>query len=536
VNQTLGKKFSATLTRLAMLPLNHLKVMSLRPAYEAMTTITQQFSGGAPIAKRLLIDGHFLNPGYFYRLQLFRAAVGSLEGDELGLVWRYKTAECRRTLGALGVNRTQFFLSTPNPRLRGDARRLLQTVRSGRDLLNLKFPSGVPASFLYDDILKRQRLATVNVADPLVERQIWEFLSSIRGAEEVLEKHNPDLVAMSHAILLQCTPIAWLAAKEGIPVVTLFGNYGLPRFWRMDKPEDIYYGMDRPECSDLDALHQAKASALREIGCQYLMKRFSGQTDDLGGRMAFSGRNQLAGQLGWKGDKVVVAVYASNWFDFPHALGMSYFQDFLDWMKSTLQSAIANPSVHWIFRGHPCDRWYGGITLRDLMPEVLPDHITLLPDDFSGQAVMNNADALVTYHGTAGIEFASQGKPVLVSDRGWYHDCGFVVFPKSREHYLSLLSQDWFNLVDRKLIQQRAEMFAGWYFCCPAWQAGATLPDDSDQMTQIALLKNGFLELNSESIGREVALIREWLASGSRGYHTFKMARENLYTLSNVIS
>ena len=38
--------------------------------------------------------------------------------------------------------------------------------------------------------------------------------------------------------------------------------------------------------------------------------------------------------------------------------------------------------------------------------------------------MIENADALVTYHGTSALEYASLGKPVMVADRGWYHDFG----------------------------------------------------------------------------------------------------------------
>ncbi len=146
---------------------------------------------------------------------------------------------------------------------------------------------------------------------------------------------------------------------------------------------------------------------------------------------------------------------------------------------------------------------------------------------------MELADALVTYHGTAAIEYASRGKPVMVSDRGWYHDCGFTVFPDSREHYLSMLSQDWFNGVDTAAAQRRAEIFAGWYFCNPDWQSGATLPDDSDR----ELIKAGmasYLETHEASVRQEVVLLRKWLADGSHGYHTFKMAQSDGYALSNI--
>lgn len=501
--------------------------------YKTLGNITSECTLTQPLAKRLLLDGHFLNPGYYYRLQLFRAAVGSSLGDELGIVWRHNSSRCTQILQTLGVRKVNSFFLRPDPKLRNDSRRMAAGLRSSDDLLALEFPAMVPASFLYDEILKRQRGATLNIDDPMIERHIWEFLSSIKAAENLIEDYGPDLIAMSHTISAQCAPLAWLGAQNRIPVVTLFGNYGMPRFWRMDKPEQIYDCMDAPAKSDLDALPEGKADALANIGRAYLRLRLTGQTNDLGGRMAFAGGGKLCsfGKTGTP--RYTIAVYASNWFDFPHGLGMTRFRDFLDWIEATLRVAIATPSVRWLFRAHPCDKWYGGKTLKDVMPKNLPEHIMLVPDDCPGTAVMDVADAVITYHGTAAIEYAAQGKPVLIPDRGWYHDCGFALYPESREHYLNLLGQDWFNLVDKKSAQRNAEVFAGWYFCSPAWQVGATLPDDSDRELQRAKLPC-FLEAHEASIRKEVAMIRDWIATGSQGYHTFKMARSESYALSNV--
>lgn len=503
-----------------------------RPVYERLSRI-QAEPGALPLAKRLLIDGHFLNPGYWYRLQLFRAAVGAEQGDELAFVWRHNTAHCTRILRALGIRKTTAFFARPDPQLRGEARRLAGGLRTAADLLALRLPDDVPASFLYDAVLKRQRAAAVDVADPQVERDVWEFLSSIRAAERLIEGHRPDLIAMSHAVNTQCAPLAWLGARQGIPVVMLFGNYGAPRFWRISHPDDIYFGMDRPQQHDLDTVPAVQADKLAEIGRRYLALRLSGQTNDLGGRMAFSGNAEL-GLLDTTGDtRPVVAVYASNWFDFPHALGMRRFRDFLDWTEATLQVALDTPSVRWLFRAHPCDKWYGGMTLKDIMPSQLPEHVTLVPDECPGDLVMGTANAVVTYHGTAAIEYAAQGKPVLVPDRGWYHDCGFAVYPESREHYLELLGSAWFNHVDVESAKRRAEIFAGWYFCVPDWQADALMPDDSDRDLQKHRLVD-LIENQHSCVRREIELIRAWMMAKEHGYHTFKMKLATGYSLSNI--
>lgn len=522
----------AAINRLSALSSAHLGWADERPVYERLGKI-QGEHGGQPLARRLLIDGHFLNPGYWYRLQLFRAAVGSAQGDELAFVWRHNTAHCTRILHTLGIRKTATFSARPDPRLRGEAHRLVGGLRCSADLLALRLPNDVPASFLYDAVLKRQRATAVDVTDPLVERDVWEFLSSIVAAENLIDGHRPDLIAMSHVVNTQCAPLAWLGAQQGIPVVVLFGNYGAPKFWRMSHPDDIHFGMDRPQQYDLDTIPAVQADNLAEIGRRYLDLRLSGQTDDLGGRMAYAGNADL-GLFDKTGDRrPVVAVYASNWFDYPHALGMHRFRDFLDWIEATLNVALATPSVRWLFRAHPCDKWYGGMTLKDVMPAQLPEHVTLVPDECPGSLVTGTANAVVTYHGTAAIEYAAQGKPVLVPDRGWYHDCGLAVYPESREHYLELLGTDWFNHVDVESAKRRAELFAGWYFCVPDWQAGALMPDDSDRDAAKHRLVD-LIENQHSCVRREIELIRAWMMANEQGYHTFKMKRATGYSLSNI--
>lgn len=486
-----------------------------------------------PLAARPLFDGHFHNYGYWYRLQLLRAALGTPGSNELAFVWKYNQRQCRNTLQRLGISRVGSLFDGSRPALRSDAKRLAGMVRRAEDVLELRLPHDIPPSFLFDAILKRQETATIDGQDPLIEKDIHELLISITGAETMIEAHDPDLIAMSHVINSQCTPMAWLGAQNGIPVVTLFGNYGVPRFWRMNRSEDICQSVDCPGRRDLDELPPAQAGALAEVGRRYLELRTSGRSNDLGGRMAFSGSADPIQDHSTGDSRPVVAIYASNWFDFPHALGMARFRDFLDWIEATLEVALATPSVRWLFRAHPCDKWYGGMTLKDSMPSHLPEHITLVPDNWPGSLVMNVADAVVTYHGTAAIEYAAQGKPVLIPDRGWYHDCGFALFPDSREHYLELLGSDWFNRVDVRSARRRAEIFAGWYFCVPDWQAEAIMPDDSDR-THLRKQMARQIGENGSYIHREIGLIREWIIAGEHGYHTFKMKQAKDYSLSNI--
>jgi hypothetical protein len=497
------------------------------------TVLADFMAGAEPRFKgAVLVDGMWDNPNYWIRYALFRAAVGSAGGREVGVVGMYRAAEGRRTLERFGVSRTLQALD-----LRGDmaahqreARRLLSQTRTPADVLSWRLPHGLPADFVYDGILKRQRSACVDLADRRLAGYVTEALASIAAADTLLDSDRFELVLLSHAVNFQFAALAWLATRRGIPVVLLYGNYGVPRFVKLMEPGDLYDTINRPTAAELISVSEARQEKLAAVGSAYLERRLVGATDDIGARYAYQraseqlSRAALIEKLGWDPDLPIVGVYASNWFDFPHPCGMTHFRDFLDWTEATLGVAQRRRGVNWLFKAHPCDQWYGGVTLADLMPRLeAGGHVQLAPTDWNGSAVLEAMDAIVTYHGTIGIEAAAAGKPVLVADRGWYHDAGFVTWPHSREEYVELLAADWWKSVDLHATRRRAQVFAGWYFGRPAWQRGFVLTDDSVQAPIYARIPRLFAD-NPEALRRELDAIRAWFASDHRHYHTFKMA------------
>ena len=507
---------------------------------DALRRFVQQQSN-PPAVRKVLLDGAFLNPGYWYRMQIFRAALGLDRASEVGVTGKHNASECRRTLRSLGVQDVVAFggAAPMKKALLRDARQLFSTLHSVEDVLDLRLPLDVPAALLYDTILKRQREACVDHTDPRVEQDILDFLCAIRSAEKMVEKYDPDLLAMSHAITEQCSTLAWVGAKAGKEVVVLFGNYGTPRFWRIRRPDQIFDSVDRPSGDELSSLPGTVADSMAIVGSQYLSSRIHGGTDDIGAQYAYgirrseSDADNLRAALNWKSDRPVIAVYASSWFDFPHSMGMREFRDLLDWILATLDVAKKTPAFNWLFRAHPCDKWYGGKTLADFLPGDLPDHVRLAPDEWSGLDMMAVTTALVTYHGTAGVEYAALGKPALVADRGWYHDCGFVVWPQRREEYMRLLETRWFDKLKPENFSRRAAIFAGWYFCVPEWQRDGVLPDDSIQLKMYPGLLRQLSDCG-DVMNKEVQTVRAWYESGELYYHTYKMRRASRYRLSNV--
>ena len=160
------------------------------------------------------------------------------------------------------------------------------------------------------------------------------------------------------------------------------------------------------------------------------------------------------------------------------------------------------------------------------MPKNLPENVKVLSHDYSGKDIIENVDALVTLHGTGAIEFAAIGKPVLVADVGWYHNCGFVKFPKSRDDYLRLLNEPWYHSLDLKKTKLKAKLFAGMFFGIPTWQKSTLIPDDADT-EELRLKLPKLIEENKNALNNEIKLLRKWIKSDMSCFNTFKMSIYN---------
>ena len=501
--------------------------------YTKLNSITKR-KGLKQLKNTFIIDGHFYNLGYFFRLQLMRSATNSYLEKEIGFLWKYNIKKCRFFLNSSGIKFVQNMPHNNNSDDLFEARKIYSKLKRPQDIFDIEFPFQTPNSYLYDYILKKQMSATVNIDDENIIYYISEYLHSIRFSSKLVNEEKPKQIFMSHPISVQCAPMCWIGSSYGISVTTLFGNYGLPRFIKIKNPEDIFIGIDRPMAQDFKELSELQKNKLHDIGELYMNYRLNGKSTDIGGKLAYGCEiKNLAEFIQNKKNKPVISVYASCWFDCPHTFGMERFNDFYDWIKVTLESAIKNTNCIWLFRAHPGDDWYGGITLKDLLPAKLPDHIFLLPKYFSGKSLMDISDGLVTYHSTAGIEYASQGKPVLVADKGWYHDLGFVLYPNSRGEYIDFLGEDWISKVNTKKAKMKAKIFSGIYFCNPSWQSTLNIPDDSNYKKMRDLMPNIIIN-KKELIEKEIFYIKSWLKSDHKCYHTYKMINSDNYALSNI--
>lgn len=188
----------------------------------------------------------------------------------------------------------------------------------------------------------------------------------------------------------------------------------------------------------------------REIETRYgrrssLRSMYQGETDSLD-------REQICRLLDLDPARPLVVIFSHVLWDASFFYGEDLFANYGEWLEETVRAAVANPRLQWLVKTHPANAFrirHGDVSGPVAEVEVvrrsvdeLPSHVRLLMPDtaISSLDLYRCADLGVTVRGTAGLEMACFGKPVVTGGSGHYSGLGFTRDAASREEYLALLA------------------------------------------------------------------------------------------------
>ena len=472
----------------------------------------------------VLLDGTFDNPNFWFRTILLLKALGVNEPDKLiGLLGPYRANEQANTLRGMGAHFFEEMIPMPSNSSKKLSNEMWAALESPDEILKWDLPEGIPAGLLYDHILKRQKSETVKIKEPKGRKCVEEFISAASSAKKFFTAEKPALFIASHAVGVSSAWV-WIALQHGVRVIVPFGYDGLCRFWSLSQVTDIFDFGHLLNPHSFKSLPKKQQEYFECQGEKRLSMRFEGLAKDIGAVHAYDKKvekptkEMICQKHGWSKEKPIVGFFSSNWHDYPHAFGMKRFRDHFDFAQTVLGVAKKAKRFNWLIKGHPLDNFYGSQAIEKLFHDAECDHIK-----FSNQPCLFNAiDAAVTCHGTIGVEAVAMGRPVLVGDRGWYDDMGFVLKADNKKHFIELLGTEWWSDGDREENARLARRFAGILWGIPENQGEFFLEDDSKQWElygkNISLIKN-----HGGPIEVEMEKIRQWYHSQAPNYHVHKV-------------
>jgi len=415
--------------------------------------LDQQLCGVGPAQFRdglatVIADGLWRNPNHFFRLRLFVSALANRERFcLLGILRSRNSRSEERSLRRIGFREFVYLDDDPEFRIENfmsESENLLSGILHHSEILDLELPNGLPAYIFYDTVLKITANPQPPINHPQWRLSLAELLCSVKIYEREYSNRNVAHVVLSHPWKTEWATLLWQALKKEVPSYHLTGFCEAIRIRRFRSPADYSTPVEHLTRAAFYDLAPTVQNWLVNFGSAALAKRADGSSTDINASLAYNpsrrivDREKARVELSGQSAKPIAVIFSHVWYDFPHTFAMTHFTDFRDWIDSTIEKIRDIDDVVWLLKPHPTENWYGGFRLEDIATD-LPSHIRILPLATETQTVLTAADAIVTVHGTVGIEAAAIGKAVLLADRSYYADWNFAHVASGRADYLEKL-------------------------------------------------------------------------------------------------
>jgi hypothetical protein len=150
--------------------------------------------------------------------------------------------------------------------------------------------------------------------------------------------------------------------------------------------------------------------------------------------------------------KKTAVIFPHIFWDGTFFWGTDLFGSYEEWFVETMKVACRNRAVNWIVKVHPANQVKN---VRDgvqaeasemaairAIADPMPSHIRVIPPEsrMNTLSLYGVMDYCVTVRGTAGIEAAAFGIPVLTAGTGRYDRLGFTIDSESKAQYLNRLA------------------------------------------------------------------------------------------------
>lgn len=284
--------------------------------------------------------------------------------------------------------------------------------------------------------------------DPkLLREYAFSGLVTLEAVKNAASKLKPTNVFMSHGMYVDWGPALRFALAQGLRVTCWIASYLHARFY-FRHPTDTRY-LDFHNIDDARWVREKSPLTEKERArlAAYQRNRYmQGQSFDVKEFKSYKGTADNLASLRFSNGRKTWGIFAHINWDCVSDYAPMLFDDFNDWIISTLNTLRDDTSVNWLLKVHPAEAWDNPATgvqalVREHFPEM-PEHIRIVgfDEDVNPLDFYHLIDGAVTVYGTAGLELASLGKPVVVAGHAHYSRKGFTHDPASRQDYQRVLA------------------------------------------------------------------------------------------------
>lgn len=333
-----------------------------------------------------------------------------------------------------------------------DSVALFRQVSSKQELRELEYSGILIGDLVYNTYLRRTGHGTIQSFGSELFRDIYTAVLYSKYYNSLFDEYDIRKVLYGHPFYIQNGVLARTAIDRGIEVyIRVIG----PRHISIKKcttPEEVRTIRLRPSRELFDHVYENYREQAIESAESYLSQRMDGDNPFMnpGAAKAYADDKELIDessifeQYDIDPEKPVVVIMSHNFTDAVHNSDSLLFDDYLSWVRETLEFAVDHDAVNWLVKPHPNAEFFDtNQNVRDVTERIVDgvdDHtVRVLPDDIHTKSLLDFADALVTAKGSAGFEFPCFGMPVILAAESAYSGFGYTFDADSKSEYFELL-------------------------------------------------------------------------------------------------
>lgn len=314
--------------------------------------------------------------------------------------------------------------------------KLISSLKSKQDLLELKIENILVGDLFYDEYLATRSKSTIEISSKNFEDFFFEAVSLFYFWREYASKNKINAVVLSHSVYFVGLLGRILITKD-IPVYQVSGKYA----YYLNKNNFIKMSGFSSGKDEFDKLSSKIKSKLKKISKAQLEKRFVGlsdvkQSNDQKTNIRIFGDIDKSKKILQNTKNKTKVLIASHCFqDAVHAYGENLFVDFHEWIEFLGKKSDQLTNFDWYFKIHPAI-YERNILHAKYFANKYP-RINILPKEVTNnQLIYEGISVVLTTYGSVGHEFPMFNIPVVnACINGPHIDYDINVYPKNVNDY-----------------------------------------------------------------------------------------------------
>lgn len=366
-----------------------------------------------------------------------------------------------------GVKKFVYFddllLMFPRADVAGMVDQALLQIRSFDELMAYTFHDVHVGKFIASSLVRKTYTGTVDVLDPVIRESIREYLfqtfQNTMAAERVYQDLCPDAILLLERGYTPYGEFFDIAMNRKLNCMQWVGSHRenalILKRYRTEISDQHPTSLSEKTWSLLQNMpwNDRRAEQVR----QELYQNYQAGTwySEVGTQFAtkMMSRAQIQDLIGLDPAKKTAVIFPHLFWDATFFWGEDLFENYRHWFIETVKMACQNTHLNWVIKIHPAnnvklirDKYKGELVERmTIHSEIgeLPPHIKILQPQtpIATYSLYEHLDYAVTVRGTAGIEAALFGVPVITAGTGRYDRHGFTIDSSSREEYLQNIAK-----------------------------------------------------------------------------------------------